>query len=231
MLSNAVSTIGVMFDSHRDDPFPRLADVSYSWAGEQTDVAYVGSLSDWFVVASNPYRVTYFDEDSRAMDETNITAVLSSFLELDAPEDADEYDPAEDDEEANAEGRRPIYAYGRVYLVRPDDEAAISLAQGFVKFLSDYPLLDESSYCEREYNSWLDYVDNGLQSDTMRDLDALDEDTADALDDAWSDVAPAAAENLHDYNGWDGSHSPDFAECIGTAVASAIGRVLSLSIA
>lgn len=222
----SISTTGIMFDqpSRSDLPFPRLDDVGYSWAGERTWPHDVGALSSWLVVASNPYRVRYFDDDSQAMDETNIDAVLASFVEYDAPDDIDTYDPTEDDADADAEGRRPIYAYGRVYLIRPDDAAAIDLAVSYRDALESYALLDESTYSEREGAAWDEYVVNGLRSDTMRELSDLDDDTEEALDDAWNDAASAASDYLHSYDGWTGSHSPDFSECIAKAFAASLIR-------
>lgn len=218
-----ISTFGIMFDTFDDQPFPTLDDVGYSWADAPTWRADVGDLARWFVVAVNPHRLAYFDDDSQAMDETNIDAVLASFVEYDAPDDADAYDPTEDSDDAAAEGRRPIYAYGRVYLVHPDDAEAIALAEGFRNALADYPLLDESSYSEREYDAWCEYVDNGLRYDTLRDLrDTLDDESVDAIDDAWDDIAPEAAQHLHYYNGWDGSHSPDFSECVLQVLADSL---------
>jgi hypothetical protein len=67
----------------------------------------------------------------------------------------------------------------RMLYVRVRDECtgqytpAFRMAVELLESLSDYPLLDESDYSEREYTAWLDVMDDALDSAarTHRDAD------------------------------------------------------------
>lgn len=218
-MNTRLSTIGIMFDAlagDASDTFPRLADIGHAWHGhlDHGEVDY----DEWFAVATNPYEVTYYDDDTQAMDETNFVAVFGEPGEIWR---ACDYDKCEWLNEENV----TIVRYGRIILIDPDDADTLASCLASRDRLADYPLLDESGYSEREYNAWLDFMDNGLRYDTVRELAGADEDTIDLIDENWTTVAPVACERLDYYYGFTGEHSPDFSECVAATIVDALARV------
>lgn len=225
---------GLFFDARLKDstPFPRVADL--------VDFSFLvpDALHGFLLVASDPNRVTYFDDDSEAMDQTNWPVIIALPLDDDLAE-VNDYDiiPSigytfDDDEVATAfrAGACLLWStYETFLLVDPNRDDLVDYCVSTRSAVEDYPLLDESSYSDREYAAWLDYVDGGLQHDTIRDLeDYVDEDTVAAVEDAWDDLAPAAGDHLNSYSGFTGAHSPPFVECVALAVSTALVTVARL---
>jgi hypothetical protein len=215
MMTFHPTTTGIFFDAAPSDdaPFPMLADMPYAWVGESVPMRGE-TFGDWLAVAQNPARDRYFDDDQQAMDETNFEAVYE-FRALESVTDAERLGVELDVSD--------VYLFGKVVIVRPNSEVVDAMVK-YRSALSDYPLLDESAYSEREYDAWLEFMRNGLRYDTTSELVAagVDDATIDDIDDAWDAVAPAAGDFLHHFNGWDGGHSPDFSVCVGKAVVTAV---------
>lgn len=220
MTSASVTTIGIMFDSIDDQPFPRLKDLGYEWTGE---FDYPEELTDWFVVAHDPNRLSYFDEDSEAMDTTNWDTIVGGLTDLPDVQVCGQnvdgryiHDYVDVDiEDALEKGYALV---GKVLCVAPDAEELDEMIQ-YGSALADYPLLDDEAYYALESEAWDRYVDDGLRYDTIGDLEeSLDEETIESIEAAWMDVAGAACEHLASYDGWSGSHSPDFDRCIGAEI-------------
>lgn len=189
----------------------------------------------WQLAAYNPHAVRYFDEDSQAIDETNYDVLrgdigdigdagydyriernISSAAWVQYLRDADgapcewaDVDAVETGSYYNSElFDRGVTQSGLWVRVGSD---AWDVWQSCARAVSDYPLLDESAYSEREFDAWVEWCGNGLNYDTARQLRewGVDEDTADLLSDA--DVLRSESQWLDHYSGFTGEHSPDIA--------------------
>ena len=220
MRDAAISQLSIMFDTCKGEDWPRVRRL-VSWLADDEQ-----PLADWFVVATDPSRVRYFDDDSEAMDETNWDALPIDRSELFDTSDPESVNPLDEIVAAGVGFYRDTF---ETYLiVAPGNEEVLDAMLDTRKSLSDYPLLDEDAYSEREYNAWLDFMSDGLRYDTLRDLSGpIDEDTVEAISDAWDDIAPAAAQHLHYYNGFSGEHGPDFSECIARTLVDGLARVIA----
>jgi hypothetical protein len=227
MLSDRYQRVAsIMFDDAGDRPFPTLDDLlGGSYEGRPDRLAH------YLVVATDPARVRYFDDDREAIDTTNYAVLKDALSEPAYVQSTRSVEP-----EAEALADEALFAAGAaVYhgdtetllLVDPDDQETITTFEALRSSLLDYPLLDESAYSERDAEAWNDFLHGGLRMDTIRDLRerGIDDDTIDAIDNAWDTVAPKAAEKLDWYNGFTGEHTPDFAELIGRTVTDALGQV------
>jgi len=215
----SITTTGIMFDHVNGDatPFPTLADMPYSWVGDGVDHDH--PLAGWLVVASNPGRVHYYDDDREAMDETNYDVVagedVPSVWRRRSYQSPDIFEGAD---EASAHGWAE---FGRVLICDPNNEEAIERFESYRDALADYPLLDEDEYSKREHEAWCAWASTGgLQYDTMRELtDAgWDPDTIARIDAQWDHVWPAMSSWLDYYYGFTG-------EC--SSVPDAITRAMA----
>ena len=118
---------------------------------------------DWYVVTGR-------NRDSDILTESNFDAALACL------------GGESDDVEVHRFGH---WACGwlEIILVRPDTEAEAT-ARALRARLENYPMLDESDFCEREYAEYNEAWINWGKSDFVRELQRkleLDDDTADAL--------------------------------------------------
>jgi hypothetical protein len=216
----------IMFDATGDKPFPTLDNLlGDSYEGRPDE------LARFLVVATDPARVRYFDDDSEAIDTTNFAVLRDALNDPAHIQETRSVDPATDAAEIEAALERGAAVYHgeneTLLLVDPDDQETVSTFETLRERLSDYPLLDESAYSERDAEAWNDFLHGGLRMDTIRDLRerGIDDDTVDAIDDAWDALAPKAAENLNWYNGFTGEHAPDFADLISKTLVDAVAQV------
>lgn len=223
MRSPDITQTGIMFDPSRGG-FPSLSRVAYLFGADLAD------WGNWLVVASDPHCYRYADDDAEAMDQTNWDAIVGELPDGE-PEMVNPYSGLPTMEEEIRAAGYGIWRDSPAYLliVAPDNADLIDTMTDLHGQLEDYPLLDESAYSEREYETWQQWVmTGGLESDTTRDLiDAgADEDTIDLLSDQWSDVAPIIASRLDYWNGFTGECGPEFhiatAECIAQGIGAAL---------
>lgn len=224
--------VGIMFDTLTSDdtPFPTL-DRAVHYSCEDAE-----GFAGWLAVASDPNRLQYFDDDAQAMDETNwdvIVGALDEPAEYCNPRTAYSRGMVDIDmsEEISAAGYALYHDTFQTYLiVDPANEELLDTMIELRSNLEGYPMLDDDAYSEREMLAWNEWMlRGGLENDTLRELSSLDDDTAEAVSDAWAEVAPIACNYLHYWNGFSGEHGPDFSECVATAVGTALTRVLILT--
>ena len=221
----SISTIGIMFDVVGiDTPFPRLSDMPYSWVGESVpesaDVDGI-DIGSWFVVATNPSRIRYFDDDSEAMDETNFDAIFGADVESVYWLSRGYTHPYELQgvPEAVEAG---VATFGRVVIVDPDRDDIVESMLSYSRALSDYPILDDGEYSRREHEAWCSWASTGgLQSDTIRELSEAgwDPDVIARIDAQWDHVWPNMSSWLDYYHGFTGESS-DVPEAITRAMAA-----------
>lgn len=186
--------------------------------------------------ASDPYRVTYFDEDWRAMAETNWDAILS---ELSAILDEDDEDPRyivprEEYGLSEAQWLALTPPIGRDHStssyddcagcvhVRADDEDAVELLQDIAGRLDSYPLLDEEAYSAREFDAWCEWWEADGFTDFLADvLDISYSDAADLVDELSEDLAADLSYRVQQgmgyYSGFSGEYDTAGAEDALTA--------------
>lgn len=226
-MTTSISTIGIMFDGPGDE-FPRLSDMGYGWTGE---FHYPDELAAWFVVAQDPGRVTYFDEDSEATDTTNWDAIVGGLGDLPNVQICGQHHDGRyvhdytDVDVADALDRG--YAIvGKVLCIDPGSEDLDEMVR-YRTALSDYPFLDEDAYYVLESAAWDRYMDDGLRYDTLRDMeDSLDESTIESIENSWTDVAGWACQHLHYYNGFSGEFGPSFDWCIAAEISRRLCMML-----
>jgi hypothetical protein len=210
----------VMFDEVDDSKFPTLDDViggTYEGCLEE--------LAHFLVVASDPHRVTYFDDEAGAIDAVNFGVLAESVGEgpdVRTGRWARQSTRVRDEEisETLAAGVALYHGTNETFLiVDPDDEERIDSFEQFRSSLLDYPLLDDSAYDELNSDEWTAFLFGGLRLDTLRDLrsEGLDEATVDAIDEAWDTLAPRASAKLDYFNGFTGEHRPAFHELVRSA--------------
>ena len=200
----------------------------------------------WQLAAYNPHAVTYYDEDSQAIDETNYNVLrgdigavgeagydyrydreLGYAAWVEYLRDADgnpcewaDVDAVETGSYYNSElFDRGVTQSGLWVRV---GSAAWDVWQECARAVSDYPLLDESAYSEREWEAWQEFCGNGLNYDTARQLRewGIKDDTADLLSDA--DVLRWESQWLDYRNGFTGEHSPDIALVVLTSAVDGL---------
>lgn len=228
-----LQTVGIMFDAYGDDPFPRVKDVPYSWSGNLWGNLWGNEdpIGDRFVVARDPRSLGYpCDESAQAMDETNWSVIVgeesdipAAWMELSGLEWTwSAWRDLEDVEGA------PVAMIGNLLTIDPADAEQLDLMLSYRRALSDYPLLDESAYLEREAEAWWAYAGDPDQLgwDVIRELET-DEETDEAIIGAWPELANMATKYLHYENGFTGEHEPPFQECLATAVIDALSRTFT----
>jgi hypothetical protein len=134
-----------------------------------------------------------------------------------------------------------VAVIGSLLAVAPDNEDAVEAMRECSRALADYPLLDEDAYSEREYEAWQEYTPQAW-SDEIRDAvnpyprwnpdtgqrervaGWLDEDTAEALEDADADAILAVlSQDLHYWTGLgDVDYSPAFLELFAARFADLV---------
>lgn len=198
----------------------------------------------WEIVAYDPTALRYADEDWEAMDLSNWSHIRGALYDDDEAEwqatgersygapivlpDLSTGDwiiaRAEELDEGWSRPDRPYTFSTRVLAVRSESDAAEWVAE-CSDALADYPLLDESDYCEREYAAWERCWSDYAARDVARaaaeliaaDCHGLDvSDLADAIDDHRDEWAYAAHEGMSYFYGLTGEYDED-----GAAVAVA----------
>lgn len=243
----------VRADEDHPHQFPRFRDLDYPWHQLLWDEHLAEDLRDWWAIAYDPRGLMYGDESWRAMDVTNWDVIISDVTGVEESEVPKVYatmsrlghtSTLEGEEEARDTGYAII---GRILCVAPimprdgidedgydedgfwhEDPRAerIDIACQVSKSLAGYPLLDEEGYSQLEHEAWCEYASDGLNFDTLRDLPDLDDDTRDAVQDAWQDIWPVMSANAHYYSGWDGSMGPEPRELLASVVVDAMARVM-----
>lgn len=230
MRMEEVRRVGIMFDRPKDggEAWPRLRDMPYPEAPYWADGLADDEGGDWYVVAVDAYRQYYpCDLDWEAMDRTNYDVVADVFggrgeiPALDDNRDRMGNLSAERVAENLADG---VATVERLLIVRPDMVDELEELESLRSQLADYPLLNEDAYSALEWEAWCDYVSDGLKFDTMRELDELDEATAETLEDQWDAIASWAQSRLHYKDGWHGDHSPPFHDCVAETIVGALQR-------
>lgn len=214
------------------------ADNPYAWSNVHAawwDLP--GDFLSWFVVLHDPRSLTYFDEDRRAMDETNhdvcvevlpddVPDLYSRRLPVLATETAAavvERSWREDEETARECGAA---WFGRVLLVAPDSAEILDHVRECARSLADYPLLDESAYSSREWDAWQDYAPTALgdeirwpdEEDRDRMVSLVGEDWTDVLDYAADDLLPVVCGLLHYTGGFSGEYGPSMLSLVADLV-------------
>ena len=173
------------------------------------------AFRSWVVVAKDPRIITYFDDDNEALDETNWDAVVDRVCGDEPQLISELYRPGPDiTDEVLAAGFCLLdgASYNRVLVVDPTDEDRLDAARDVARDISDYILLDESAYSEREWEAWQAYAPEALR-DEIRDAvhgGTVDEDTAEWLDDNRDRLLPELAQHLHYESGFSGEYGPPF---------------------
>lgn len=246
----------VRADEDHPHQFPRFRDLPYSWHQLLWGENLAEDLRDWWAIAYDPRGLMYGDESWRAADVTNWDVIVADVTGVEESEVPKVYATMsrlghtwtlEGEDEARDAGYAII---GRILCVAPivardgidedgydedgfwhEDPRAdrIDIAQDLSKPLADYPLLDGEGYSMLEHDAWCEYASNGLDSDTLRGLPDLDDDTRDAVLDAWQEIWPVMSANAHYYSGWDGSIGPDAPELLASVVVDALARVARVS--
>jgi hypothetical protein len=207
-MTNKVETIGVMFARVDNGEFPTVDMLANEPYGIRSAFGY-GDIpdifADWLCIASDPSRVTYYDEDTQAMDETNYAALTSCI--------------GDDDEDMTD-------TIGYVLVVHPESPL-VEVFRGYSRSLADYPLLDEMAYSEREYEAWMDYAPQAFRDEVIEALrdDEIDEATAEYLDDHADAIMPMLAEHLHYYYGFSGEYGPNFLDIYRDGMRRALAAV------
>lgn len=147
----------------------------------------------WSIVAADPYRVRYFDDDAQAVDETNHDALMagldpaaesSYLLQWGTWSDGRGMPGATREPlETEADGdwwageldgfaywpaptlRHRPYGGSTVVVIVRDGTAAADHAESCRYALADYPLLDEDAYEAREADAWDTYWQDTARRD------------------------------------------------------------------
>lgn len=135
--------------------------------------------------------------DSEVLDISNNTAAQKMFAEIEA-----QYDTH----------RASHWAVGWVESLVVDitNTDAVLLAMHIERFLEDYPILDEEDFGEREYDEGVEYFNDHVRTDLMREVaddiyqqyNLIDGGTGDLYEDVY-DIADVI-ESLEDFD-----HSPE----------------------
>jgi hypothetical protein len=240
----SIATTGIMFTptDNPDQPFPCLP-----WSNDEpgTPGAHeflpydfpLAHFPGWLLIARDPHRTTYYDDDAQATDETNWQVIADAAH----PIHEANWRAWDDDDVTQAWEHGALVIDGTLLLaplsVAPEQagddiwerehRARIDYLVEIAEALANYPLLDESAYSEREHDAWCDYAADGLRHDTIGDLSAagIDDATVNAIDDAWPVLWPIAARHLDHTNGFTGAHHPEFTICVTQALTAAIIRL------
>lgn len=220
-----LTTVGVMFDTVNGDRFPTVAEVAEtSWCN--TYGIDTATIDHWSVVAWNPRILSYGDDDREAMDETNFDVIIGHLGTLDTVPRVRSGDwrggtyVTEGIDAAHAAGF--CLVDNRVLAFDPDrewqstDDMHADMLDT-LRALSDYPLLDDDAYGERDYDAWCDYAPTAW-SDELRDLSTGRSDTHHSDPDRANvlacidtgDALGVLAQHLHYNNGFSGDYAPNF---------------------
>ncbi len=111
---------------------------------------------------------------------------------------------------------------------RSDGADLLETMRDYSRALSEYPLLDEDEYSEREYNAWQEYAPNAWR-DELRNGGGLDETMLDKLDEIEpGDMLSILSEGLHHYAGFSGEYGPDFLDILADMLDKRDPRVCEL---
>lgn len=218
MTKQTETLTGIMFDPVTDDEtreprFPTVQEVC-GWRANYLNLYRIDvkALGEWQVVAYEPRSLRYADDDREAMDETNWDALLGDLM---GEEGAifsrgwnvpDQYDIDDAD----------YIVHAGYLLLNPAGEYAAENLETMLADharLTDYPLLDESAYSEREYAAWQEYAPHAwsyevreAQQDGHYGQDMLNAlhqvDAASMVDEL--------CQGLHYFGGFSGEYSPNF---------------------
>lgn len=228
LMTQKFTTQGIMFEGsdHSEPSFPTLKEVGESNYLNLWGLDIPAEMEAWLAIAWNPRSVIYGDEDNRAMDETNWEALLSGLTEEPAkvyktmgiPGDAFLWHTV-GVEEALEVGRAIVggFSGNDVLILRPDSEDLDEMKSS-LRSLSDYPLLDESAYSERDWEAWQEYAPTAFQDELRFTYKDMDEDTNEAMSDQADELLPLLASHLHYSNGFSGEYGPDFVVIFADAV-------------
>lgn len=186
----------------------------------------------WSIVAFDPRRVRYFDDDREAMDETNYD-VIRGGLDMDRECEPEITGHAYGSpifapmlatgDWAECEARMVTddgwshatpYVTSTVVLVVRDGSEAAEWVASCADQLAGYPLLDESAYCEREYEAWQQCWQDWAAREVAREAACRvapdwPDDLADMLDDHRDEWAQAAHESASYSYGFSGEYDAD----------------------
>lgn len=227
-------TVGVMFAN-----LPTLRELAQDMTSNFVNVySLQGMLEedspvwDWRVVAWNPHSMSYADEDHEAMDETNYDAVVSDIGEVirmfstSGSWVGGEYRYGTSwthEDEATCDGA----LIDGVLIANPDKVDMDDMRQ-LVKRLSDYPLLDEEAYSEREWEAWQDYAPVAWHDEIRYDNGGRPEWLIDAYDECEvGDVLNVVCQQMHYYYGFSGDYSPKMLDIADELVSGAIAYLAS----
>lgn len=224
MQDTQVTRQGVMFDvsgKHDvDGPFPTVRELMGCYMGPNNYMYDCTPIEDWLVVARDPRGFMYGDEDWRAMDVTNYECLLTNLRsEVTAWgwHDRNEHLRRIDLECTMEAGVCQVDGF---LIVRPDDDEDddsdnIATMLDMLKSLSDYPILDDDAYSERENEAWMDYAPMAW-SDEVRELNNvfyMDEDDDEPIGDVFDNVDfdnihSAIGQHFHYNYGFSGDYHP-----------------------
>jgi hypothetical protein len=231
---------GLMFDQRGE--FPTLAAVDREpW---HLDLYSIDTepFEEWLAIAVDPTRVTYFDDDREAMDETNYAVLLDDLTTLLRDDDREQDIPSVFASYASPGGTGPMWVttgtedalaagvavIGQVLAVASDNADAIDAMREAKRALADYPLLDDEAYSEREWDAWAEYAPTAW-TDEIRDAVRsgwMDDDTAEALEDADAgEMVGALSSDLHYSYGFSGEYGPPFLELFASRLADVLVSV------
>lgn len=188
----ASGQVPTLSDPYAGDGEPVAVRDAFRDPGNGERVAW---LEDYYVVGDDPGRIMFLDDDAQVIAETNYAAardVIGGALEIELWTDY------------------PRHAGWTRYLLAPADER--ETVQSLLSALADYPLLDESAYCERDHAAWSDCWDSYACADVTRGvIAALDQAgagfIAQLLEDYVIDIdATAAQESMSYYHGLTGEY-------------------------
>ncbi len=199
---------------------PKLSEIDQFHYGVNSLSIDVDPFANWHVLAWCPLGMMYGSQDDEALDETNWDVCHDAML---ASSRDDEMPTVQDSMNASYQwstiGTDEALASGVAMLGRcgllifdPDNEDALDAAQDITRSISDYPLLDESAYSEREWEAWQEYAPTALD-DEIRDArrnETLDETVIDYIEDNADDLLPTLAQEMHYSYGFSGEYFPQF---------------------
>lgn len=144
-------------------------------------------LEEFYVVGTDPSRTMFFDDDAQVIAETNYAAARDAIDGALEVEVWTEY---------------PRHMSWTRYLLAPASER--ETVQSLLSALADYPLLDETAYCERDHEAWSDCWDSYACQDVTRgvvtELNRVGAGyLAELLEDYVVDIDAQAAQEAMDY--------------------------------
>lgn len=192
-----------MPDIH-DETFTTLADFQPT-RYDQRGVGSNEANADWLVVP-----VFYHPKTASLLEVSNWETFIKVLENTQVSEtyiDSETNDPADCYEMLYFGHRATDY---KLFVVRPDS-AAHKAAEKFCAALADYPVADESDFCEREYAAQLEQIEDGLRSLTI-EVNGAEVDTDTLTHEIWQYMSDTQTGSLES-TGCDGGGGPDRSDC------------------